>query len=62
MGMLKKAANGTRGLCTLKKAFGNIKVWFVMYGMDTNLASPGQVPTSTSGLPAVRPPFEHADW
>ena len=37
-------------------------VWFVMYGLDTNLAYPGGLPKSTSGLPAVRPTFEHANF
>ena len=60
IGMFKKGANGTRVLCTRKEAFCNIKVWFVMYRLDKTLASPGGVPTSTSGRAAVRPPFEHA--
>ena len=46
---------------TRKEAIFTIKVWFVMYRLNKNLASPGGVPTSTSGLPAVRPPFEHAN-
>ena len=61
IGMFERASNGRGVLCTRKEPFENIKVCVNMYSLDTKLVSPGAVFTSTYELPAVRPPFKHAN-